>query len=186
MQEKENVILILEATIQAMKKQDVVKLKELSNQTIHTASITQDPDNILVAVIVYSLGKTIERKDYQTYPGWEKFYDNLITSINNSIKSLKNNDDKGLKLHLEEIRKCIDKLSGKLKTYIQDVFTKAKINKASKIYEHGISREKTASLLGVTMFDLASYSGQKQLPENPLSRTSDVKSRIKLAMGMFG
>jgi len=148
--------------------------------------VSQDPDNILVAVMVYSLGKIIERKKYQTYPGWEKFYSEITNSINNSIKALKNNDDESLKLHLKNIRRCIDKLSGKLKIYIQDVFTKAKINKASKIYEHGISMEKTASLLGVTMFDLANYTGQTGISDVRESKTMDVKSRIKLATGMFG
>ena len=73
MQEKEHVIKILEQAKQAIKKQDVIKLKDLSNKTIHSASIYQDPDNIAVAIILYSLSKIIERKTYRDYPGWKKF-----------------------------------------------------------------------------------------------------------------
>ena len=52
MQEKDNLIDILEKTKKAIKEEDVLLLKELSNRTIHTSSIYQDPDNIAIAVIV--------------------------------------------------------------------------------------------------------------------------------------
>ncbi|VVB83842.1 Uncharacterised protein [uncultured archaeon] len=186
MQEKENVLRILEETKEALKNSDSLKLKELSNQTIHTASLTQDSDNIAVAVMVYSLSKIIERVEYKKFSGWDNFYKVITSSVDNSINAIKTNNDKKLQQSLMSIREAISKLSGKLKIYIQDVFRKAQINKASKIYEHGISMEKTASLLGVTMFDLASYAGQKEEISNaPLSQTLDVKSRIKIAEDIF-
>ena len=96
------------------------------------------------------------------------------------------NDDKKLREIVESTRAKMETFSGDLKFYIQDVFRKAQINKASKIYEHGISMEKTAKLLGITMFELASYAGQKpEIANAPLSQTLDVKSRIKLAIEMF-
>jgi hypothetical protein len=182
MQEKENVLRIFEETKEAIKKEDVVKLKELSNHTIHTASLTQDSDNVAVAVIVYSLSKIIERK----YSEADKFYKIIISAIDNSIIALKGDDEKKFKESLELIREAINKLSGDLKKYVEDVFRKASINKASKIYEHGISMEKTAKLLGITMFELASYAGQKEeISEVPESKTLSVRSRVKLAMEMF-
>ncbi len=185
MQEKENVLRILQEARTAVKEDNSIKLKELSNQTIHTASITQDADNIAVAVAVYSLSKIVERREYRNFPGWKDFYKTVMLCIDDSINAIKKNDDKKLKDSLMLIRKSVSKLSGKLKSYIQDVFRKAEINKASKIYEHGISMEKTASLLGITMFELASYAGQKPDGEAPLSKTIEVKSRIKTAMDMF-
>jgi hypothetical protein len=186
MQEKENVLRILQETKAAIRDNDSFKLKELSNQTIHTASITQDPDNIAVAVAVYSLSKILERKEYRTFAGWKEFYQVIISAVDNSINAIKKDDDKSLTDSLTSIRKAVSRLSGKLKSYIQDVFRKAEINKASKIYEHGISMEKTASLLGITMFELASYSGQKpEIADAPLSRTMDVKTRIKIATDIF-
>lgn len=187
MQEKENVLRILEETKHAISKEDSVKLKELSNQTIHTASTSQDPDNIAVAVIVYSLSKIIERKQYQGLAGWKNFYSGIVSAIDGSIISIKNDDDKKLHENLTKIRETVSKLSGQLKIYIQDVFRKAEINKASKIYEHGISMEHTASLLGVTLFELASYAGQKpEISDTSFNKTIDVKKRIKTAMEMFG
>ena len=180
MKEEANILRIFEET------KDSVKLKELSNQTIHTASVEQDADNIAVAVIIYSLSKIIEREDYRKYPGWNQFYKTIISLIDNSIISLKKNDEKKFKEGLRLVRQSINKLSGKLKIYIKDVFRRATINKASRIYEHGISLEKTASLLGITMFELAEYAGQTGIPDVPESKTLGVKSRIKLAEDMFG
>ncbi len=186
MQEKENVLRIFKEAKEAVKKEDADKLKELSDQTIHTASTTQDPNNIAVATIVYSLSKIVGRKEYRKYPGWNKFYKDINNSMDNFIKYLKIDDEKKFNKSLVNLRKAINKLSGKLKKYVQDVFVKAKINKASKIYEHGISMEKTASLLGITMFDLASYAGQKEeISEQKEAKTLSVKQRIKTAMEMF-
>jgi hypothetical protein len=186
MQEKENILRILEEAKIALKEEDSFKLKELSDQTIHTASITQDSDNITTAVIIYSLSKLTERKKYQEFKGWNDFYRTIVSSIDNSINALKKNQDRKLQESLTLIRDAISKLSGNLKIYIQDVFRKAQINKASKIYEHGISMEQTAKLLGITLFDLASYAGQKpELSGAPWGQTLDVKQRIKIAEDMF-
>jgi len=186
MQEKENVLRILQETKDAIKNNDSIKLKLLSNQTNNTASLTQDPDNIAVAVAVYSVSKIIERTEYRTLPGWKDFYKIINSAIDNSIIALKKDDSEKLTNSLISIRNAVSKLSGKLKEYVQDVFRKAQINKASKIYEHGISMEQTANLLGVTLFELATYAGQKpEAAEISLTKTIDVKTRIKTAMSLF-
>ena len=186
MEESENILRIFQETKEAIAKNDFAKIKNLSNQTINTASLTHDPDNIAVAVVVYSLSKIIEREHYQKLSGWNNFYKTYVKAIDKIIISLKKNDEKEVRENLKLIRKMVGSLSGKLKEYIKDVFRKASINKASKIYEHGISMEKTASLLGITMFELAGYSGQTGISDVSETKTLDVKSRIKLAMGIFG
>lgn len=187
MQEKENILRILEETKEALKTENIGKIKDLSNQTIHTASTTQDPDNIAVAVIVYSLSKIIEREKYKKYSGWKKFYQNYLSSIDEAIKSIKSGNDSHFRKNISRVRNEINNLSGDLRKNIEDVFIKASINKASRIYEHGISMEQTAQLLGITVWDLASYAGQKlEISNVNLSVTQKLKSRIKTAEEMFG
>ena len=185
MQERNNVLRIFEETKEAVSRGDSAKIKQLSNQTTNTASLTHDPDNIAVAVVVYSLSKIIEREDYKKLPGWNKFYNTYLSSIDRIIDDIKRKDDVAFRKDMSTIREAIGKLSGKLKDYIQDVFRSASINKASRIYEHGISMEKTAHLLGVTMFELAEYAGKGKHADVPETKTADVRSRIKLAMEMF-
>jgi len=185
MQESENVLRILKETKEAIKEEDNIKLKNLSNQTVHTASVSQDPENIAIAVIVYSLSKILERPKYREYSSSEKLFNEFGICIDNLIIDIKEKNSKRFAKELTHFRAKINKLSGKLKIYVQEVFRKASINKASRIYEHGISMERTAKLLGITMFELANYAGQTGISDVPESNTADVKSRIKLAMEMF-
>ena len=186
MQEKENILRILEGTKTALEKDDVVTIKNLSNQTTNTIALNNDPDNIAIAVIVYSISKLLERQNYQKLPGWNQFYENILKCINNAIISIKKGDEQDIKENINYLRYALTKISGGLKKYIQDVFRKASINKASQLYEHGLSMERTAKLLGITMFELSSYAGQKQqVSELPLSKGIDIKSRIKLVMELF-
>lgn len=185
MQEKENILRIFRETKEAMKEGNSALIKDLSNQTINTASLTNDPDNIAVAVIVYSLGKILERHQYQQFAGWSGFYGNILQAVDATINDLEKNNDQKIATDLGSITKSIGKLSGKLRIYIQDVFRKASINKASRIYEHGISMERTAALLGITLYELASYAGQSRMDDVPLENTMDVQKRIKMAEEMF-
>ena len=186
MQEKENILKILEGTKAAIQKGDSVTIKNLSNQTTNTAALTHDPDNIAIAVIVYSISKLLERQDYQRLPGWKEFYNTVFKCINDAITSIKKNNETEIKRDLDCLRNSLIKVNGNLKKYIQDVFRKASINKASKLYEHGLSMEKTSKLLGITMFELAGYAGQQEeISQPPIVKGIDVPARIKLAMDMF-
>ncbi|MEM2462826.1 MAG: hypothetical protein QXD71_01515, partial [Candidatus Pacearchaeota archaeon] len=62
---------------------------------------------------------------------------------------------------------------------------KAAINKASRIYEHGISRAETARLLGITQWELAEYVGLTGIADTDLSITLPIEKRIKLAESLF-
>lgn len=185
MKERDNILRILKGTKEAIKAGDTTEIKELSNQTTNTASLTQDPDNIAVAVIVYSISKILERKDYRSLRGWNVFYRIVVSSLDRAIEHVAENDEKGFRSDFSMIRKAINKLSGKLRKYIQEVFRNAQINKASRIYAHGISMEQTAKLLGITQYELADYAGKTETHEAPHGKTMTAKNRIKLAMEMF-
>jgi len=183
MEEKDNILNILKQTKEAIKNRDVTRLKTLSNRTIHTASIYKDTDNISVAIIVYTIGKIIEEQGQNKE--CVQFCQNAAIFIDNAIKALNKDDLKGFKNNLEQIVKSMDKLSPNLKGHFKDVLRAAKIDKATKIHEHGISMEQTAKMLGVTMFELAGKAGESPISEVPESKTEDVRTRIKVAMDMF-
>lgn len=186
MEEPKHILKILEETKEAVKKEDTIKLKELSNQTIHSASIHQDVDSIMIAVIIYSLSKILERTHYQKYPSWNRFFKNFMKHIDHAIQALKQDKEEKFRKELRKIRTEINNLTGELKRNIKDVFKKASINKASKIYEHGISMEKTSKLLGISIWELAEYAGQKpEVSDINLNITLPIKTRIKMAMDAF-
>jgi hypothetical protein len=186
MEERGHILKVLRQVILSLKKKDYLDLKNLSNEVVHTSSIDQDPDVISIAVIIYSLSKLIERESYRDYKSWPKFYSSYITGIENLIKSLEKNNIEEFRINIESIRKTIERLTGDLKGYISEVFRKARINKASRIYEHGISMENTAKILGISVWELAEYAGQTGIGDVNLSITMPIKQRVKTAEDFFG
>ena len=177
---------VLKNVLKALEQKDYVEVKNSSNKIIHTSSISQDPDVISVAVIIYALSKLIERETYKTYKEWPKFFKDYVDGIRNIIKALQKEDIEEFRNQVHVVRKTIEELSGNLKVYIQDVFRKAEINKASKIYEHGISMEQTAKILGISIWELAEYAGQTKIADVNLAVTMPIKQRIKIAEEIFG
>lgn len=185
MQEKEHVLQVLKEAKSAARNEDVIVLKSLSNQTIHSASIFEDNDNIMVAVLIYALSKLIERKKTYSDPDYKIFIDYYNKMIDDSIFHISKNDFVSFSDNLKDLMKKTEKLSVHLKESLKDMFQKAKINKASKVYEHGISMEKTANLLGISLWEIAEYTGQSNIHDLNLTKTLDIKKRIKNAMEIF-
>jgi hypothetical protein len=185
MEEREHILEVLKETKIALKNNDNITIKNLSNQVIHNSSINQDLDVISIAVILYSLSKIIERESYKQYANWHHFYKSYLRGIDILIKALEKNDLEEFRKEINFVTHLINNLSGNLKIYINDVFRKAQINKASKIYDHGISMEKTAKILGISVWELAEYAGQSRIADINLSVTLPIKERIKIAQDAF-
>jgi len=185
MQEKNHILKILKKTQESLQKKDYIRIKSLSDKIIHQASTEQDPDIISLAIIIYSLSKLIERESYKTEKNWNKFYSDYIKNIKDMIQALEKNNLEKFRYEIESNRILIEKLSGKLKQFIEDVFRKARVNKASKIYEHGISMEKTAKILGITIWELTEYAGQTKTGDINLAVTIPIEKRIKIAEEIF-
>jgi len=184
-EELKNILEILLNCKKALKTENVVLMKEMSNRTIHSASIYKDPDSITIAVTVYALSKIIERKKYQQYKDWPSFFERFSKDIEKAIVHLEKRQFEQFRKDLYDIRKAANQLSGHLKRYIQDVFRKAMINKGSRIYEHGISLTETASLLGITTWELAEYVGMTGISDVDLSITMPIEERINLTKRLF-
>ena len=185
MEEKGHILEVLQKVKSALKKEDYVEIKVLSDNIIHNVSVNQDPDCISTAVIIYSLSKLIERKSYQEYKNWNSFYKSYVSGIDNAIIALQKEDIERFREEIGSIRNLIEDVSGNLKKHIQEVFRKAEINKASRIYEHGISMEKTAKILGISVWELAEYAGSTGIGDVNLGITLPIRERIKQAQEIF-
>ncbi|HRZ85525.1 MAG TPA: hypothetical protein P5277_01975 [Candidatus Paceibacterota bacterium] len=185
MQEKEHILSILKEAKKAAKSENVFVLKSLSNQTIHAASIYEDNDNIMIAVLIYSLGKLIERKRNFNNTDFQEILDYYLKIIDDSIFFITKKDIDSFSSNLKTLIQKTNTLSKHLKESLQDMFKKAQINKASKVYEHGISIEKTANLLGISIWEIVEYTGQSSIHDQNLTKTMDIKKRIKTAIEIF-
>jgi hypothetical protein len=184
-EEKEHILNILKEAKKALKEKHYIRIKNLSNQVVHNSSINQDPEVMYVAVVLYSLSKLIERENYQEYQNWGSFYKSYIDHLDKMIELLKKDDLIGFNNNIQELTRLVESISGRLKDYIKEVFRRSRINKASRIYEHGISMEKTAKILGVSIWELAEYAGTTGISDVDLSVTMPIKNRIKIAEDIF-
>ncbi len=184
-EEEQHILNILVKSKEALEKRDYIRIKNLSNNVIHHASIHQDPNVVSVAVIIYALSKLIERESYKKEKNWLKFYKNYCQNINDMIMALKNKDIEAFNYEVSSNRRLVEEVSGKLKVYINDVFRRAQINKASRIYEHGISMEKTAKILGISLWELLEYAGKTGIGDVNLGVTMSIEKRINIAENFF-
>lgn len=188
MDEKEriNIIRILEDSIKAIKENNIIALKDLSNQSVHDTTIIQDEHTISLAVIIYSLSKFYERKlHYETMKGGDKFYNDCLKSLENAKDMIQRNDLIDFENEIKNYLKMLSKTEGKLNMYIKDVIEKAKINKASRLYEHGLSVGRTADILGISSYELMEYIGKTYIADVKENKTLNVKKRLETARRIF-
>jgi hypothetical protein len=186
MKEVKKVLEILYKVRKAIDEDNSRELKYLSNHIVSSAAISQDPDNTILAVLIYSLGKIFERDHYRKMEGWEGLRSSIMKNLDLAIKSLEKGNLKNFRIYIGRLRNSINKISGNLRQYITNVFEKAKINKAFKLYEHGLSSEQTAAMFGVSLWDLAGYIGQSTIGEASVSMSMPVADRIKIAEDILG
>jgi len=185
MEEVEHKIAILEEAKQALLDKNAFLLRELSTRTVHSSSSHQDTGSILISVIIYSLSKLIERRDFVRIKDWDSIIEKINSLLTSSIKLAMEGDEEGFANYLGKVRKVLEEASLDLKPYLHEVMRKACVNKACRIYEHGISMGKTADLLGVTKWELSEYAGQSKVSEAKYNQTLNQKSRAKMALDFF-
>ncbi len=182
---KKDILDVLKDSYKAINKNDIVKLKDASNHIIHKASIMQDEDSTTIAVLIYSLSKIFERPHYRDYKDWPLFYKTCMDNLEKAITNLGKDNIDVYEESINSIFGVMDKLESHLKQYIQEVIEKARIHRASRIHEHGISVERTAKLLGISPWELMEYVGKTGISDVKLSLTKTAKERLKLVREIF-
>ncbi|HLC31614.1 MAG TPA: hypothetical protein VJK51_03020 [Candidatus Nanoarchaeia archaeon] len=184
MEEPEHIVHVLESVKKGVIEEDAQLLHELSNQTIHCASTVQDPGSISIAVLVYALSKIVERKNKLDIKNWKEFSKKLNGILDLAMLAARENDEPQYNAYLAQARKCLTSLSVNLKPAIEEILKKASVNKASKIYEHGISLGQTANILGVTQWELSEYLGQTNA-DVMYGKSLSIVQRAKMAQEFF-
>jgi hypothetical protein len=182
MEEANHIVEILGQAQQALKQQNALALKEISNQTVHCSSCFQDPGTTTMAVVIYTLSKLIERPDTLKIKRWPEATKKIQSYFTLAQQAVRTKKDSQFEAYMQRIRTTLTSLSVNLKPYMQDLLQKASVNKAGKIYEHGISMGKTAQLLGISQWELSDYVSQK---DDPYHATINTRTRAQTALEFF-
>ena len=108
---KKDALKIVDRVIEILKvkdEKDVSELKDLSNHTIHNASVFQDECSVSIAVVIYALSKIIERNLDQLN------YNKIIGFLEKTKSALKNNEAHNLKLAIRKLFSEISAIDNKL------------------------------------------------------------------------
>jgi len=174
---RQDILKILHRVIKVLEKGYYNQLKALSNHSIHNASIFQDQDSISIAVITYAMSKIVDTPSFDLGA--------FRTAFKNSIKDLRAGKFEVYRSSIKALFKMIMDTDQKLKQYIDLVIDFAEVKKGGKIYDHGISLAQTASLLGVTQWELMEYLGTTTIEDHFREETS-VEKRLQTARKLFG
>jgi len=183
--QKENLLKILKLARIAIKKGDVKTLRNLSDWTVHDASIYQSDIYVLVAVIIYSLSKIYSRENYETYKSYHLYCEDCTGSLEKARVFLEKDDIVSFENQLKSFLDKINKLDKKFKFHVKDIFERAKIHKASRLHEHGISLGRTAEFLGISQFELMNYVGTTGISDVKENITLSVKERLNNVRNVF-
>jgi len=183
--ESEHVMKVLKEARKALKNHNAFRLQRLSDQTIHSASVYQHTDYIIIAIIIYALSKVMFHREQIPEKSWNKFVDKMIAALKHAEHALAKNNHNEFMQNLKQAHALFKEIHPDMSSYVEAVLEKASINKASKIHEHGISLGQTAELLGLSIWDLTEYVGQGPAAEAPYALTKDVKQRAQEALEFF-
>ena len=182
---KGRILEILKDSLNAIAFNKTNNLREYSDKIIHSASIYQDENIVSVSVLIYALSKIYERKNYRNCRDWEKFNQIVVINLKKAVETLEKDNDSDYYKAIKGISESINGLDRKLKLYIEQVFEKAKIHRASRLHEHGISVGRTADILGISKWEIMDYIGHTGISDVKESKTLPIDRRLKKAREIF-
>ena len=172
---KEDILSVLKDAETFLKSNEILRLKELSDHTIHNSSIFQDEDSITIAVLVYSLSKICERNGNTS---------RFAALVRHARSHLLKDELSRYKQVIKLFARAISDSDSRFSMYVQDVIDKAEIKKGSRLYYHGISLAQAANLLGISQWELMSYVGKTHIIDT-YTPIGNVNDRINLARKLF-
>ncbi|MEM0231009.1 MAG: hypothetical protein QXW00_02265 [Candidatus Woesearchaeota archaeon] len=173
---RQDILSVLSDAEKYIRESKISNLKELSNHTIHNCSIFQDHDSIIIAVLIYSLSKVMEKTDGE-------FSAHALRSLAYARNNLLLNHEEEYQKSIQELMDYIAKTDSATKKYIQEVILQAMVKKGGRIYEHGISLTRAASILGVSPWELMTYVGQSAEVDEFISGRT--RERLNFARSLF-
>ncbi|HDP73335.1 MAG TPA: hypothetical protein ENN46_00035 [Candidatus Woesearchaeota archaeon] len=169
---KTDIISTLKEVSSRIKQEKFSELMELSNHVIHNASVFQDEDSISVAVAVYALYKTLSL--------YKLDHSRILKLIERGITALEKDDYIQFRNSISSVIKVVDAVDKRLSRYVDEVVNKARIKKAVKIYDHGISLARVAELMEISQWELLNYLGNVKERDERFN-----KSRLDVARDIF-
>lgn len=173
---RQDILEVLGQSIAALKEGDSFKVKELSNNVIHNASIFQDEDSLGIAVLMYALSKVMERGRLDLAE-----VERLLERAKSALEAY---NFENYRMAIKFAVRKISEADSRLKLFVSNVIEQAQLKKGSRIAMHGVSVSRTANMLGISRWELMQYLGRTTFHEETVETVS-VQGRLALARKVF-
>lgn len=175
-----DIIKSIDEAILILEKKDFASLKDISDHTIHNASIFQDEDSISIAVIIFAIFKIMERckKDQ------DSICSTTMQTLAKARDALADKNEQRYRKIIKGLFQLISKEDARLRLFIEHVIEQAQIKKGSKLYEHGISIAQAAELLSISQYELMNYVGKTRIPDR-LDDPTGIIARLEFTRRLF-
>lgn len=152
---------------QALAGRNPFILRELSDECVDAAFITQDKKTIDVGIISYAFHKILLKRHYQSKFG---------ELLSGALSLLEKGD-------LEAIIENVKEFDREYGFFQGNVIKKARIKMGARLYTRGLSLAKAADLVSVNVSDILKYSGGTQVHEKAGGRP--LQERLDIARKLF-
>ncbi|MCW1301116.1 MAG: hypothetical protein QW507_00665 [Candidatus Nanoarchaeia archaeon] len=179
-EERRDIVQMLNEARTLLQAGKINELKDCSNKVIHSMTIYQDKYATNAAVIVYAISKTLERwKLKQEERELSAFVREMKEELEKLSSLLERGEFEEFLIECGKVRGKIAQVDSHFSDYMEEVLHKARLKKASKVYEHGLSIGKAAELLGLSEWELMQYAGKTKVHDVDESKIKDLRKRLK-------
>ncbi len=154
------------------------ELKDLSDHTIQDVALYKNMDAVSLAVLIYAISKV-----HRCVVG-KKHEGDIILELQKAQKALQNKKFGSYNKSLAKAFDVVEKCGGEMKKYVRDVVYASKIKKGVTLIEKGVSVRRAASVIGISEWDLLSYTGRSHSVEEKHEKVP-AKKRVTKAIEMF-
>ncbi|MBD3388448.1 MAG: hypothetical protein GF416_05200 [Candidatus Altiarchaeales archaeon] len=158
----------LNEVLDAISKEDSVKLRELAGHYSDKAAVTQEEEIVKLSMITYCFHKIFIKMHFR---------EKTEALVESALKKLSAGD-------LEGILSDVDDFDSDHGLFEGGLVWKARIKMASRMHSRGISLTQSASLTGAHVSDILEYVGETKGYEHAEGKT--VPDRLNIARDIFG
>ncbi len=170
---KRDVLSVLAKAFRAIRKDELLRLREISNEVIHNASIFQDEYSISTAILIYAISKvSIPPADLRKM---------VLPVLKEMVADMAADRHEQYRQKTRELLADLEKKSNRT---VSEMLQQAQISKGTKIYDHGISLPRVAETLGISVWDLTEYIGKTGIAET-MGDPGDIQERLSFTRRMF-
>ncbi len=184
-QVKKDINQVLQDAIKSIKSESYTDLHSISDHLVHSMTVYQEQTTLDCSIVIYSLSKIFEKEKYVHHEFMPDFKYRVIDSLKLASQSILKQDMQSYRQAMNQLKNIIKKFDQKMHLFEKPILEFARIQKASKLIEHGLSAGRVAEYVGIPEWELTRYVGHTAAPEiSPAEPTSN-KSRVELVKRLF-